>query len=151
MRQLLIAATLLLGTCAALAQCKPNDVKEITEIRETWVKEWNAKHIENVAKLYAMEAFYLPSDGTRVTGQSEIQAAFEKLSDSTVAVRSTSLSCAGDVAYDTGSYTQDLPSSTLTGGATGSGSKRVEGSYLVVLRQTKGKWLIFAHASTAKP
>jgi uncharacterized protein (TIGR02246 family) len=151
MKTMLISATLLLMTCAAVAQCKPGDVKDVTETRDTWVKEWNAKHIENVAKLYAMEAFYLPSDGTRVTGQSEIRAAFEKLSDSTVAVRSTSLSCVGDVAYDTGSYTQDLPSETLTGGATGSGSKRIEGSYLVVLKHQQGKWLIVAHASTAKP
>ena len=80
-----------------------------------------------------------------MTGQSEIQAYLAKTIGSKVTVQSVSLKCSGDIAYDIGTYSQEVP-----GAAAGEG-KRVEGSYLVVLRRDIGKWLILAHASTAKP
>jgi ketosteroid isomerase-like protein len=157
----------------ATAECDPEVKKEISEVRSSWVTNWNAKQLDNVVNLYATDAVLLPPDGSRATGKTEIKASLEKQIGSKVSVRGVTVDCSGEVAYDSGSYTQDVPfgtSLTLTG-VGGSGIKHIEGQYLVVLKHESGgismgpgvstgpgvaqgggsKWLIVQHASTAKP
>lgn len=139
----------------AVAQCD----KQIAQLRETWVEDWNAKNLDGVMTLYAPDATLLPSDGSRDTGQSEIRAVLEKQIGSKVSVQSVKIDCSGDLGYESGSYKQDLVGMQITGGIqitggtqiTGGGAKHIEGQYLVVLKHESGKWLIAQHASTAKP
>jgi len=137
------------------AQCKPAEEKQTAEVRELWVTNWNARQLDNVVKLYATDAAYLTADGSRASGQSEIRASLEKQLGSKVSVHSLTLGCSGEVAYDSGTYTQDsggttISGATISGAPISGGGKHVEGNYLVVLKRESGKWLIVQHASTAK-
>lgn len=142
----------------AAANCTPAEAAQIAEVRNSWVTNWNAKQLDNVVALYATDATYLPPDGTRVSDRTAIRAFLEKQIGSKVSVHSITLECSGEVAYDSGGYTQDLPGGmtvsgnvTISGNATMSGGgKRVEGNYLVVLKLEGGKWRIVQHAATAK-
>jgi ketosteroid isomerase-like protein len=123
------------------------------------VTNWNAKQLDNVVKLYAADATYLPPDGSRIPGQHEIRAFLEKQIGSKVSVQSNTLDCSGDIAYESGTYTQDLAGGAAVAGnytisgnwAMNAGGKHVEGNYLVVLKREDRKWLIVQHAATAKP
>ena len=114
-----------------VAQCNPAEKTQIEAIRNAWKTNWNAKQLDNVISLYATDAALLPSDGTRATGKTEIKAALQKQLGSTVAITSVSVDCSGEFAYDSGTYTSDVPANsgmTLTG-VGGGGSKHIEGQY----------------------
>lgn len=142
----------------ASAKCTASEAKQITDLRNSWVTNWNAKQLDDVMKLYTNNANYLPPDGSRVSGQDEIKAYFQKLIDSKVSAASVALDCSGDLAFDSGTYTQDFGGGggmtasgvSMSGVTVGGGVKHVEGNYLVVIVRAKGKWLLAQHASTAK-
>ena len=52
--------------------------KQIAQVMNTWVEEWNEKRIDDLTKLYYSQAVLLPADGSRADGQSEIRAYLEK-------------------------------------------------------------------------
>jgi uncharacterized protein (TIGR02246 family) len=139
------------------AQCKPAVEGQIAEVRNSWEKNWNAKLLDNVVKLYAADAAFLPADGSRASGQNKIRASLQKQIGSKVSVTSVTVDCSDDVAYDGGTYKQDWTGGisggvTISGGVSMTGmGKHIEGNYLVVLKRASGKWLIVQHASTAKP
>ena len=137
---LLIACALLpLAAIGATAQCRPGGEKQIAEVRDSWVKNWNDGQLGNVVNLYYSHALLLTADGSRASGKDEIRAAFQKQIGSKVDVHSLGPAWSGALAYENGTYTQ-----TANG-------QSVEGNYLVVLLfGTDGKWLIVQHASTAK-
>jgi uncharacterized protein (TIGR02246 family) len=141
----------------AAAKCNAAEEKQISDLRTSWQTDWNAKQLEKVVNLYAPDAAFLPADGSRATGQNEIRASLEKQLGSKVLATSITLNCSGDLAYDSGTYTQDWTGG-ISGGMTISGGtsiskmgKHVEGNYLVALKRGSGKWLIVQRASTAKP
>jgi len=112
--------------------------KQIAEVREAWVKNWNDGQLGNVVNLYYKYADLLSPDGSRAHAQDEIRASLQKQIGSKVEVRSLAFACSDAFAYDNGTYTQ-----TANG-------QSMEGNYLVVLVWKDGKWLIVQHASTAK-
>jgi hypothetical protein len=132
----------------AATPCTPAEEKQVKDVRDSWVSNWNAKKLDEVMKLYATDATYTPPDGTTITGKDKIQTYFEKQLGSQVSVDSKTLTCSGDRADDNGSYKQDfpaggvtvLPNTTVLPGTTiapGKG-KHVEGEYHVVLKREKG-------------
>jgi uncharacterized protein (TIGR02246 family) len=127
----------------ASAKCTASEAKQITDLRNSWVTNWNAKRLDDVMKLYTNDANYLAPDGSRISGD-EIKAYFQKLIGSKVSATSGTLDCSGDLAFDSGTYKQDF-------GGDGGEVKHVEGNYLAVLARANGKWLLVQHASTAKP
>jgi uncharacterized protein (TIGR02246 family) len=135
-----IALCLTVSSTAAWAVCTSAEEKQIAEVRNSWLSNWNSNQLDNVMKLYATHATYLPSDGSRVSGQKDIRAYFEKLIGSKDSVESVTTDCSGDMVYDSGSYA-----------AVSADGKRVEGSYLVVLKHQDGKWLVVQHVSTTTP
>ena len=135
-----LIALCVVGSTAAWAACTSAEEKQIADVRSSWLSNWNTNQLDNVMKLYATDATYLPSDGSRVSGQSEIRAYMKNLIGSKDSVKSVALDCSGAMVYDSGTYT-----------AVGSDGKLVEGSYLVVLKRQNGKWLVVQHASTTKP
>lgn len=144
-------------TTLVAAECSSATNQQIAQVRDAWISAWNAGQLDNVTKLYAQDAAFLGADGSRATGQNEIRAAFQKQIGGKVSVQSVTLDCSGEISYDSGTYTEDIPGGatitggvTITGGATITGNGHREGNYLVVLKRQSGKWLIVQHASTAK-
>jgi uncharacterized protein (TIGR02246 family) len=124
-----------------------------------WVTDWKAKNLDNLISLYAPDAVFLPADGSRATGRDEIRAALQKQLGAPLSVQSVTVDCSGELAYDDGTFTEDISGGmTMTSGtsmsagtSTNAGTKHVQGNYLVVLKRENGKWLIVGHTSTAKP
>ena len=135
---LTVCALLFLTSIRAAAQSTPGMEKQIAQVMNTWVEDWNEKRIDDLKKLYYSQAVLLPADGSRAEGQSEIRASLQKQIGSKVEVRSLGPAGNGCLAWENGTYTQ-----TKNG-------QSVEGNYLVVLIWDGGKWLIIQHASTAK-
>jgi len=114
---------------------------EMEKIRDTWVQEYNAKHADKVAVLYAPEAVLMRFDGS-VHGRDSILAEFERsISAGTHGYSVNSLHCeqSGDLGYDTGAYNVTLR------------DRVVEGNYLIVVKNINGQWLIVAHSSVPNP
>jgi hypothetical protein len=120
--------------------------KQITQIMNTWVEDWNNKRIDDLTKLYSFpHAVLLPADGSRTDGQSEIRAYLEKQVGTKMELTShgPGFVCLDNkgvptVAIESGTYKQ-------------SGSaKTVEGRYLVLLVGGP-TWVIAQQAFTAKP
>lgn len=151
------AALIIAAPTRVTAQCKPDTEKQIIEVKNTWVRDWNAKNLDGVVNLYAPDATLLPADGSRISGQQQIRAYFEKQIGPKVAVQSVSLGCTDQLAYDSGTYASDSggvalgPGVAVGPGVAIGGGKHTEGNYLVVLKHEAGKWLIVQHASTARP
>jgi uncharacterized protein (TIGR02246 family) len=133
-----VCALLSLTAIRATAQCGPKMEKQIGDVRDSWVKNWNDQQLGNVANLYYKYADLLAADGSRAHGQDEIRAVLQKQMGSKVEVHSVAFACSDAFAYDNGTYTQ-----TQNG-------QSVEGNYLVVLVWKDSKWQIVQHASTAK-
>jgi uncharacterized protein (TIGR02246 family) len=133
-----VCAMLSLTAIRANAQCGPKMEKQVTDVRDSWVKNWNDGQVGNVVNLYYRDADLLPTDGSRAHGQDEIRAALQKQIGTKVEVHSLAFACSDAFAYENGTYTQ-----TENG-------QSFEGNYLVVLVWKDGKWLIVQHSSTAK-
>lgn len=114
---------------------------QMTQIRETWVREFNAGHAEQVAKFYAPDALLMRWDGS-VHGYDSILAEFQRSISGGAhdyVVHSLRTERSGDLAYDTGAYNVTLR------------TRVVEGNYLVVAKRINGQWKIVAHSSVANP
>jgi ketosteroid isomerase-like protein len=163
MRYLIAVAVCALASVPVIAQCDSTEMAQIEAVGNSWQTSWNASDLNKVMELYSDDAVFLPSDGTRVTGKTEIKDALQKQIGSTVAITRVTVACSGDFAYNSGTYTQDFSAGVRK-------SKHIEGQYLVVLKHAKGGaimggnsmiggnavlgggggWVIVQHAATAK-
>jgi uncharacterized protein (TIGR02246 family) len=116
-------------------------------VSEEWAEHWSAKNLDAVVALYADDAVFLPSTGSRVTGRAAIRELFAKAlvaSTTRLRVQSKTTGQSGDLAYDSGEYEEKATS----GGVTRTG----HGNYLVILRRVgAGRWLIVEHMWTDAP
>jgi hypothetical protein len=121
--------------------------KQIAEIMNTWVQDWNEKRMDDLTNLYYSHAVLLPADGSRVSEQGEIRAYFEKQIGTKIELNSPG---AGFVCFEN----KGVPAIAIENGTykqTGAG-KTIEGHYLVVLMSLGGpRWIIAQQALTAKP
>ena len=117
------------------------DVSDVSKISEQWAKEWGAKNLDAVVALYAEDAVFLPSTGSRVTGRAAIRELFASAlasHSSELHVRSKRTEQSGQLAYDSGEYEE----TSTTGGVKRSG----RGNYLVVFRREgRNQWRIIQH------
>lgn len=116
-------------------------------ISEQWAEHWSARKLDAVVALYADDAVFLPSTGSRVTGKAAIRELFAKaLATNTTKLRvqSRTRGQSGDLAYDSGEYEE----TTTSGGVTRTG----RGNYLMILRRVGAeRWLIVEHMWTDAP
>lgn len=123
------------------------EAKGVAQISEEWAKQWSAKNLDAVMALYANDAVFLPSTGSRITGRAAIRDLFAKAlaaNSSELHVQSKVTEQSGDLAYDSGEYDETMTS----GGVTRTG----RGNYLVVLRRDrKRQWRIVEHMWTDVP
>jgi len=113
----LIAACMMACSTAvwAATPCTPDQEKQIKELREAWVSNWNAKKLDDIMNLYASDATYTPPDGTPISGKDKIRAYLEKQLGSQVSAESKTLDCSGgNTARDNGTYKEDFPGGGTT-------------------------------------
>jgi uncharacterized protein (TIGR02246 family) len=125
----------------------PGEIEdEIAKSRDVWVALWNTRQINQVLTLYAPDAMFLTASGERATGLFEIRYLFERMRNSNTSdlkLHSLAFEQSGDLAYDSGSYTETmaLPDNP---------HHEIRGSYLAVYKhQPDGRWLIVQHVWTA--
>jgi uncharacterized protein (TIGR02246 family) len=138
----------------------PDDVSSVS--RE-WATAWNAKQLDRTLGLYTSDAAFFTAEGQRYSGLPAIRKLFQQGLDSAdpnITFHNLSSRVSGDLAYDSGEFSEAL---TFTGKAkplVDTGSKQpppgtklnAQGYYLMVLRrQQDGRWLIVEHMWTFMP
>jgi ketosteroid isomerase-like protein len=112
----------------------------IAALREQWVKELHDKQLDQMIAHYATDAAFLSPSGGRFTGPAAIRGLFKNVMDtvtSELTMHSLVTENSGDLAYDSGDYTETLVP------AKGGPNQHFRGDYLIVFRRQKdGKWLI---------
>jgi ketosteroid isomerase-like protein len=114
-----------------------------TALRVEWAKDLHAKRVADCLAQYAPDADFI-SDAGRTHGTASLQQLFDtitKTMDSDLTFSSSRVEISGDLAYDSGTYTE-----TLTTRATGK-NQQMKGDYLTVYRRMKAAngnavWLI---------
>lgn len=134
-----IAALLLilaLNTSAQQANVKPSDREASAEVRQAFLRAYNAKDVDAVVGLYAQDAA-LVSDGGTFRGRDEIRKWVKSGVDqgSTLIIEPTAENCSGTLAYGTG-RTRRLVGSVVH-----------LGQYLIVMQKIGGEWKIVQHFS----
>jgi ketosteroid isomerase-like protein len=134
---------------SAAAEAKPGAptvTEELAKLREQWVRELHDKQLDHIIARYAPDAAFLSPTGGRFTGQGAIRGLFKTIMDtvtSNLTLHSIVTESSGDLAYDSGDYTETLVPTR------GGPDQHYQGDYLVVFkRQKDGKWLIIQHVWT---
>ena len=131
------------GTDSPDAKAKPaasTAADDLAKLRGQWAQELHDKQLDQIITLYAPDAAFLAPSGGRFTGQTEIRGLFKTIMDtvtSNIIFHSIATESSGDLAYDSGDYSETLV-------PTKSGpDQHYKGDYLIVFRRQKdGKWLI---------
>lgn len=147
LHRLLALAALLFMSVPGLNQQAPDPQDAIARLRSEWSKNLHDKKLDQIVMLYAEEAAFLPPNGDRITGRTEIRKLTKAAMDtftSDLTFQSMNFEHSGDLAYDSGEYRE-----TLTNISDG-GVSHGQGNYLMVLkRQPDGTWLIVQQAWTS--
>ena len=134
-RALLVSAALLPLSSLAQTTAAPN----FERLRHRWVQELESQDLDGSLALYAKDATFTNPDGTHVSGvalRNLYKTVFESFR-SKILMNPRSKATSGSLAYEAGSYAEDLT-------AIGTGTKKhVTGDYLTVYRrEDSGAWLI---------
>jgi ketosteroid isomerase-like protein len=132
---------LLLALQAPTTPAATND--PFAGLRDQWAKDLHAKHIDDSLAQYAQDADFI-SDQGRTHGMAALRQLFTTITttlDSDLTFTSQRVEVSGDLAYDSGTYTE-----TLLTRATGK-TQHMAGDYLTVYRRTQAGngnavWLI---------
>jgi ketosteroid isomerase-like protein len=113
---------------------------DLAKFRAQWARELHDKELDKIIALYAPDAAFLAPSGGRFTGQAAIRGLFKTIMDtvtSNIAFHSIVTESSGDLAFDSGDYSETLV-------PTKSGpDQHYKGDYLIVFRRQKdGHWLI---------
>ncbi len=118
-------------------QSTPHD--PFAALRQEWARDLHDKKIDASVALYASDADFI-SDAGRTHGTTAIRQLYTAITstfDSDLTFQSQRVEVSGDLAFDSGTYTE-----TLVTRATGQ-SKHMAGDYLTVYRRGhNGRWRI---------
>jgi ketosteroid isomerase-like protein len=119
--------------------------EDLARLREQWVKDLHDKQLDEIIAHYAPDAAFLSPAG-RFTGPVPIRGLFKNVMDtvtSELSMHSLVTESSGDLAYDSGGYSETLV--PVKGGP----NQQFQGDYLTVFRRQKdGKWLIIQQVWT---
>lgn len=146
---LIAVISLIVAGCTPQAPAPPaTDVNalrdEVGKIRADWTAAAERDDAAAVAQFYTDDAVMMGADGVVARGRQGIQEYFAKAfaTSGGLQVTPTAFDASGDLAYDSGRYSQDV---TPPGGQ----PMKVSGHYVVVLkRQADGAWKIVHHIAT---
>jgi ketosteroid isomerase-like protein len=125
---ILLLLILALQTSAAA----PSTADPFVGLRNQWASDLHARHVDDSLAQYADDADFI-SDAGRTHGMAALRELFKTITatyDSDLTFTSERVEVSGDLAYDSGTYTE-----TLLTRATGK-SQQMTGSYLTVYRRT---------------
>jgi uncharacterized protein (TIGR02246 family) len=118
-------------------------------LRQEWAQDLHDKRVEASVALYAPDATFIQPDGSRVEGRDAIRSLYQTITttfDSDLAFQSKHVEESGNLAYDSGTYTE-----TLVTRANGQ-KQTTAGSYLTVYRKgSDGRWRIEEQVWTGGP
>lgn len=123
---------LILALQSAAAPAPPGTADPFVGLRNQWASDLHAKHIDDSLAQYAADADFI-SDAGRTHGTVALRDLFKNITatlDSDLTFTSERVEVSGDLAYDSGTYTE-----TLLTRATGK-TQHMAGSYLTVYRRT---------------
>jgi len=139
----LVALCFLITTCASFAQQKRNaktDAHLIAELRANWTQTLQSKTLEKAVALYTGDAVFYSPGGDNAVGKAGITKLYRqvmKMYNSHCNLHSTGTEIAGTLAYDSGSYDEDMFDNTTHK------NLKLKGSYLMTLqKQSDGGWKI---------
>ena len=104
------------------------------QLRSEWAQDLHEKRVADSVALYTPDAVFVQRDGSRVEGTTAIRDLYQKVTstfDSTLSFSSERVDTCGNLAYDSGTYTE-----TLITRATDK-SMQMKGSYLTLYRKEK--------------
>jgi uncharacterized protein (TIGR02246 family) len=136
-------------SCVALVLCfaipttlqnTTSDADAFAHLRTEWANQLHAKQLDRFAALYTPDAVFLPPTGERITGRDAIREMTRGVMaqfTSTITLHSITAERSGDLAYDSGDFTETLV-------ATADGAKMdSRGNYLMILKRSQdGSWSI---------
>lgn len=115
-------------------------------LRSEWVQDLHQKRIEASVALYAPDGVFIQPDGARIEGTAALRGLFNNITstfDSDLQFSSQRVQISGDLAFDSGTYTEKLVDR-----ATGN-HLHSKGSYLTIYRrQPDGSWKILEQVWT---
>ncbi len=117
-----------------------NAKAEIESLREGWARDLHDKKLDASVQRYTTDAVFASPDGMQVKGIDQIRSLFStvmKTYDSELHFHSNAIEVSGTLAYDSGTYEEELVTRASGGKAT------PRGGYLMVLRREgDGHWRI---------
>ena len=135
---------LCLGSCAT-----GNYAPEVARLRDDWLQNFRQKNVEAAVAMYAENAAFLPPDGQVVAGRAAIHDLYRTVAatyDSDLTLHSRRIETSGNLAYDTGDFSETL--TTISNGA----AQKLSGQYIMEFRRdTLGHWKIVEHVWTQVP
>ena len=117
-------------------------------LRQSWIEDLEAHRLLASLGRYAPDADFLSGDGGHAEGTAAIRQLYSFVFDhfdASIAMTSRVTSQSGDLAYDSGSYTEQITDRT-THKVT-----PVHGDYLTIYRHLGLQWLIVQQAFTQAP
>ena len=120
-----------------LAQAGKTD-PALSKLAKEYMTVFNAKDAAKVAALYTEDATINPPNEPAAHGRKGVQAWAQKSFDQGAAnlvLTPTESAISGNIAYETGTYSLSLA-------APGQKPATDKGKYVIVLKQTAGRWLI---------
>jgi uncharacterized protein (TIGR02246 family) len=135
-----IAALFVVPVKPAPAQV-PSSPQSFVAVRDAWIKDWKSRDLDDLRKLYAPDAVFLPALGTEIRGRDAIGHYLKQIIDSSpgdlFAGSDGFDQVSAEVAYDSGAIVYWIKGTVAP----------IKGSYLMVFkRDSDGNWQIVRHA-----
>ena len=131
-----IAATLL---ASGVGGEEPH-ISRLAEVSQNWARNWEARNLDAVLSLYTSDAVFMDSTGSRVSGKVDLRRFFAtvlKQYSAHPVLHSIRSSSSGALGYDWGDYREVVVPAGHPDRAI-----KTSGTYLVILRNVSGRWLI---------
>jgi uncharacterized protein (TIGR02246 family) len=124
---------------SAAGQASPADAAAFSDLRVKWADGMRTKNADAVAALYAPDAVFLSTEAGRIVGRTAIHDLCKDMMasfTSNLTFHSLATDRSGDLAYDSGEYTE-----AMLRDADGAMSQG-HGNYLMVYKHYPEGWLI---------
>jgi uncharacterized protein (TIGR02246 family) len=119
---------------------------DFSALRNAWAQTIRAKQLDASVALYAPDGVFVLQNGTRFKGRAAIRSLYigaMKMYDSNMTFKPLASYTSGDLAYDSGRWSE-----ILTLRASGK-IRKTTGSYMTVYRYENGRWLIIEQVWTS--
>lgn len=141
---ILLSALLPILSAAAQTPAPP-----FAQLRAAWIADLQSHKLDHSLTLYAPDASFLAPDGTHADGTRRIRALFETVFaayDAKITLTSRATAAAGDLAYDSGTFAENITDRSTHAAQT------LHGDYLTVYKRSPdGQWRIVQQAWTGAP